>query len=324
VESGILGQVREPPTRGRTIASLIAAGATAGVVAVGVFIGLVEHGPEPQCASGIEGLGCALAALAGVALLALVLAAAANYAVLRCLGVDHAGPVGVLAVVALAAWAMALDQLVGGAELHALTLVVPLAALNLLLFAVLQRLPRERWATPAVAIGVIAATWPLMELGTEVESNRYEADQARKIATADFEIYEPLALDGYSPEELRFIGPFGDGTPYAEWSARSPEGPGLLRHQYTVRSFRVPRNFSPPSNCGSAQPFDFDEWPCAEVARTDRDEPVYVDRGATFSNVQTFYVRRGDTLITIETGVPDGLTAPQVVDLVNRLAPTSD
>ena len=316
--------MQEPLTRGRTVASLIAAGATAGVVAVGVFVGLVEHGPEPQCASGIEGLGCALAALAGAALVALVLAAAANYAVLRCLRVDHAGPVGVLAVVALAAWAMALDQLIGGAERHALTLVVPLAALNLVLFAVLQRLPRERWATPVVAIGVIAATWPLMELGSEVESNRYEADQAHKIATADFEIYEPLAVDGYSPEELRFIGPFGDSTPYAEWSARSLDSVGRLRGHYTVRSFRVPGNFQPPTNCGSAQPFDFDDWPCTEVSRTDRHERVYVDRGATFSNVQTFYVRRGHTLITIETGVPDGLTAPQVVDLVDRLVPTSD
>jgi hypothetical protein len=310
-------------TTRRTVVSLVIAGAVAGAVAGASLIALVEHGPDPSCSSGIEGLGCELAALAGKVLLALGLAVVADYAVLRALRVSRAGAVAVLSVLALAVWSMALDQLAGGVELRSLTPVLPMAVLNPLLHAVLERLPPKRWAAPAVAAAVIVAAWPLTGLGSAVESNRYQADQDRKIANADFETYAPMALAGYTAEPIRFVGPFGDDQPYVEWSARGPAGISGLRDSYTVRTFLVPATFAPPTRCGHAQPFDLEGGPCSEVSQTGRGEPVYVDGGATFSNVQTFFVRRGSTLITIETGVPDGLTAPQVVELVDRLRPTA-
>jgi hypothetical protein len=227
-------------------------------------------------------------------------------------------------VLALAAWSMSLDQLVGGVHLRPLTLTVPMAALDLLLYAVLQRLPRQWWAMPAVAIGLIVVAWPLTGLGSAVEANRLQVDRNHRIETADFEIYEPLAIEGYTSEGIRFLGPYGDGQPYSEWKAFGAEGRGGLRSSYTLRTFRVPDGFNPPTSCGSDRPNGgLDGWPCSEVGRTGRGEPVWVDVGATFSNVQTFYIRRSETLITVETGVPRGLTAPDVVDLVNRLQPAN-
>jgi hypothetical protein len=311
-------------SRRRTLAALLAAGAVAGTVLRVAFIGLVEHGPEPQCGTGMEALGCGLAALAGMALLSLLLAGVANYLLLRWRGVHQAAPVSTLVVVAFVAWSWSLDELTDGTGFGSVTLPLLVAALNVLLYAAVRWLGAKGWPVPVAAIGIVMATWPLAELSSRVERNRYAADRARQIETADFEVYEPLALDGYSTEELIFNDRAGAFPPWAEWSARETEYFGRSPERYTVRSFRVPDGFDPPIDCGPDRPFPSSgPTSCTEVARTSRDEPVYVDGGALFSNVQSFYVRRGDTLIVIGTGVgDDGLTALQVADLVNRLTPT--
>ncbi len=299
---------------------LVVAGVLASGAAALLFLALAD-GIDKGCPSGLDGLGCGLVKIFGLIVRALILQTVVNYGVLRLFKIERASALAFLSTVAFVGWWLFFDNLISGGNVRPLPLLFPLALINALLYWLLRVLPPFRFQVFVLAVAVVISSWPLNDLGNRIDHRRHVRADNKAIAHANFATYEPVSLDGYTTGPLYYRPSYGGrDAPYTEWAARHVDD-RLNEAFYTVRTFHTPEDFHPPENCGAAQPFDGSATPCHEAGRTTLDEPIYVDRGATFSNVQTFFVRRDTTLITIETGYPRGLTVERVAELVARLQP---
>ncbi len=133
-------------------------------------------------------------------------------------------------------------------------------------------------------------------------------DQAR--AAIDFTIYKPTYIkNGYSqePSSLDLFSLTKDELAYEfRYSTKSNETPGQRVSSYEVLSFKMPKYFKPPTNCGIERPLGDPRGitqSCTQIGATSRGEPIYIAYNR--HSIRTIgYVPIGDTLITFSTLEP--------------------
>lgn len=274
-----------------------------------------------NCGTGLDALGCAIASFGLNVLLVLAAAGLVNYVVLRAQRVGSALPIAGLSLLMLAAWWFLIEPITGGRGIRMLPLAATLILANLLFDALLRWLPASRVTIPLLAVAVVAAGFPLAGIGSRIDRARYQRDQDSLIQSAGFTTYVTAFVPrGYVRTFVTVHPRYPGSESYSEaqylYGHNNPGEPG----PFTIVSAHAPASYAPPTNCGTARPFSDRTVPCTEVGRSAASAPIYWD-GARGTNVGVYFVKLGDTLVTIETESASGLQLPDVIRAVNSLRP---
>lgn len=285
----------------RELTGLVGGGVVAGIVGALVTL-MADDGNPLNCGDGMEGLGCGILTVGLFVIAGIVAATVVNYGVLRAARVPHAGAVTAVSITAFVAWWLAIDELIPGTNIAFLPIASPIAVLNVLAAGLFRALEPRKLVVLGVVGAVIVLAFPLTGAMNDIGSRRSRDNEQTAIATANFQTF----VFGYLPRGFHADPPNyykpTNGPAHVEVSAVHGSNEVGDPAPFTVTTFRVPTAFDPPNNCGSDRPDAYDAvWPCRQVAQTRQGEPIFVDGGATFSNRQRFFVRRGDTLIVLDT-----------------------
>jgi hypothetical protein len=287
---------------------------------------LVIQRPNPLgCASGFDGLGCAIVQGLLLNLAAVLVPAGVGLIALLALRVPHAVVVAIVAaVVVVCVYAGALGGTSAVRFLSQHYGVPPLLSLGLFYTVGLlaghlivngPHLPLPARIAAGLAVCVLsAATTPVAgALDSILYQRQQQSIQEALAAKGRFHVYAPAHLpNGYRLYSHTFNGqaePSYYELSYIHRQNDIGDPPPL-----TVHSFSRPSYFDPPVDCGQSQPAFHFPQSCGPIARLANGLDLY-----RASKGRTYFEVLGTTVVTLDVAGGQTFSEPEVVAIFDSL-----